>query len=236
MYGLSEREWQDLVLSLNVHRKSRRLSPYETACFLDRALAQTDVQSLAQALGFSDVTTLHKILRLKQMPAEIAPLVEWGTSSGTVSMSTATELMRLPSIDLTVEAVEAAVQHSFTKEEARQLVQVFQRSARPLDQCISNVLETRPRIEKSELILGSLVSAEAQRRARLLGDEPTAKRLRLLLARQYPDVICRALRVKAGRFSLLLSEDNAAKFRQQLAGEAIEAKLTSLLESVALED
>jgi len=170
------------------------------------------------------------------MPAEIAPLVEWGTSSGTVSMSTATELMRLPSIDLTVEAVEAAVQHSFTKEEARQLVQVFQRSARPLDQCISNVLETRPRIEKSELILGSLVSAEAQRRARLLGDEPTAKRLRLLLARQYPDVICRALRVKAGRFSLLLSEDNAAKFRQQLAGEAIEAKLTSLLESVALED
>src|SRR5271157_2217088 len=157
MFGLNETQWRDLVLSVNVHRKSRRLSPFETATHLGIALRQTDVRTLAQALGFSDITTLLKIASLKDLPTDVAPLIEWGRAPGTVSMSTAAQLARLPSRDLASAAIKAAVQYSFDKEEARQLVQIFQRSGQPLNRCVEQVLETRPRIERSELIIGSLL-------------------------------------------------------------------------------
>ena len=82
MFGLTESQWRDLVLSVNVHRKNRRLSPVDTAHCLATALKQTDVPSLVKALGCNDATTVLKILRLKDLPFELATLVDWGTTRG----------------------------------------------------------------------------------------------------------------------------------------------------------
>lgn len=235
MFGLTEPQWQDLVLSVNVHRKTRRLSPYQTAQYLAVALDHTTVGSLGEALGFSDTTTLLKILRLKDLPPETAPLVEWGTAPGSVSMSTAAELLRLPDNELVTSAIKAAAQYRLTKEEARQLVQISGRSGEGLQECIGRVLQTRPRVERSELIIGSLLSPEAQRNATELGEEQAARRLRLLLAHYFPDVVCQAVRVRAGRFSVLFSEEDAAKLRQRLAGRTLETVATHLLAGTPIE-
>jgi ParB-like chromosome segregation protein Spo0J len=236
MFGLTEAQWRDLVLSVNVHRKTRRLSPYQTSQYLAMALNHTNVNALGEALGFSDATTLLKILRLKDLPPETAPLVEWGTAPGAVSMSTAAELLRLASSELVAIAIKAAAQHRLTKEEARQLVQIYGRSGEALQECISRVLLTRPRVERSELIIGSLLSPEAQRNAAELGEEQSAKRLRLLLAHRFPDVVCQAVRVRAGRFSMLFSEEDAAKLRRRLAGRTLEAVATQLLAGTPIEE
>jgi hypothetical protein len=233
MFGLTDEQWRDLVLSVNVHRKTRRLSPHQTAQYLALALEHGTMRALGDALGFSDTTTLLKIARLNTLPPDTAPLVEWGTAPGSISMSTAAELMRLPDTESAGAAIKAAVQNRFTKEEARQLVQISERSGETVDGCIKRVLLTRPRVERSELIIGTLLSPIAQKKVAEIGDEPATKRLRLLLAHQFPDVVCQSVRIRCGRFSVLVSEDNADKLRKGLAGRSLETVVTQLLAGIA---
>jgi hypothetical protein len=235
VFGLTDIQWQELLLSVNTHRKTRRLSPVETATHLDIALSKTDLHSLAQALGFSDTTTIVKIRRLKDLPAELGALVEWGTANGSVSMSTAAELMRIPSIEVAADAIKAAVEHSLNKEEARQLVQILERSKDPLETCLNKVLLTRPRVEQSELIVGSLLSPMAQEKVLRVGAEPAAKKLRLLLAKNFPSILCQSVRIRDGRFSLLFPDTNGTELRKLLRGVSVETTVTRLLEQLQIE-
>lgn len=232
MHGLTDAEWRDLVLSVNVHRKQRRLSPARVASYLDRALCNVSVEQLAISLGFGDTTTLRKIHRLHKLPADLAAVVDWGNRRGNLSMTTASELMRLDSESLVREAFTGAIEHDLTREEARQVVQSRQRSGSSILECIARALATRPRIERSELILGSFVTAKAQRIAEALGNEAAAHRLKIEIARHLPRVVPKALRVNDGRFSLLLSEDAANELRAGLSGKSIEDGLSTLLERV----
>lgn len=231
MHGLTEEEWKDLVLSVNVHRKNRRLSPVQVATYISTALESTDVNTLASDLGFGDTTTIKQILRLKDMPDDLATVVDWGTRKGSISMSVATKLMCLPR-DSLFKAVSAAISHSMTKEEVRQLVQIRARSEQTIDDCIQQVLKTRPRIERSELIIGSLLTGDAQELSNKLGNEELTKRLRRSLAKRFPEVICQAVRVNGKRFSLLFDEKAAQDFRALLSGKTIESAVTELVEEI----
>ena len=82
MFGLSRDEWQGLLLSVNTHRSQRRLSPYQAAQCIERALELTDLDRLASELGFSDTTTLTKIRRIGTLPDGMASLVAWGGGEG----------------------------------------------------------------------------------------------------------------------------------------------------------
>lgn len=230
MFGLAKEEWQDLVLSVNVHRKQRRLSPYRAACLLDRALANATIEELADALGFEDTTTLRKIHRLHELSPTLASVVHWGTRRGSLSMSTASELMRLDSEASLERAFSAAIEHNLTRDEARQLVQVRQRTGNDIDKCVEQALITRPRIERSELVLGSFISRESQEIAESLGEGDASRALRLQMAKEVPQVVPRALRISDGRFSLLLSQDDAGKLRAAIGDQSIESKLTELME------
>lgn len=232
MFGLTREEWQDLVLSVNVHRKSRRLSPAQAASYLQRALQQTSVESLAEALGFKETSTLRKIAGLSVLPADVADTVEWGSRRGSISMSTAAELLRLGSPDLVREAVTSAIEHDLSKEEARQLVQIRARSSEPIEECVRRALGTRLRIERSELILGSLLSGSAQQVAHQLGNDVLARRLKLVMANRFPDVVPKALRINGDRFTVLLAEADAANLRAALQGKSIEATLTEFVERI----
>ena len=232
MYGLRDDEWRDLVLSVNVHRKNRRLSPIQVARYMRRALEETDTESLAGALGFDDTTTFNKILRLAELPADLASIVQWGTRRGSVSMSTASELLRLPSPTAVQHAMHAAAEHNLTREEARQLVQIQKRSGQSVQDCVNSVLRTRPHVERSELIIGSFVSGEARARITSLGNEASARMLKRILAREYPDVTCRAVRVNEDHFSLLLSIEDSARLRSALKSKSVESEITRLMETL----
>lgn len=234
MFGLERGEWQDLVLSVNVHRKNRRLSPAQAASYLQRALKQTSVENLAETLGFKETSTLRKIAGLVTLPADVAGTVEWGNRRGNISMSTAAELLRLGSPDLIREAVTSAIEHDLSKEEARQVVQIRARTSEPIDECVRRALATRPRIERSELILGSLLSGAAKQIARQLDNDALARKLKLVLAGRFPNVVPKALRINGDRFSILLSEADAISLREALEGKSIEATLTELVEEISI--
>lgn len=236
MFGLSSEQWRDLVLSVNVHRKNRRLSPVEVAEHLRKALEQVDVDTLAESLGFADTTTMKKILRLNEMPDGIATVVTWGISGrGTLSMSTATELLRLSSHNLVAGAMKAAVEYGITREEARQIVQIRKRSGAPIAECVRQALRTRPRIERSELIMGTLLTDIARQHVARLGVDSITKQVRRMLARNYPDVMCQAVRISAERFSLLFSEENANAFRAAIGDDSVEVTITRLVDSIKVE-
>jgi len=232
VYGLRDDEWRDLVLSVNVHRKNRRLSPVQVARHMTRALQEIDAERLARALGFGDTTTLTKILRLGELPADLASLVDWGTRRGSVSMSAAAEILRLSSPTAIEHAMRAAVEHNLTREEARQVVQVQKRSGGSIQECVESVLRTRPRVERSELIIGSFVSEVAKARIASLGNEAATRILRRILAREYPNVTCQAVRVNGDRFSLLLSLEDSAKLRSGLRSRSVEGEVTRLVEAL----
>jgi len=67
MHGLSDTEWRDLVLSVNTHRKQRRLPPCKVAYLIDHALQNTSADQLAKSLGFEDTTTFFKIPQAKSI-------------------------------------------------------------------------------------------------------------------------------------------------------------------------
>jgi len=228
MFGLPAEDWQNLLLSVNVHRKSRRLTPVQSGELLGRALEKTDIDHLCQALGFSDSSTLRKIERLRTLPPDLAATVEWGDRKGVLSMSTAAELMRLTDADAVRESIAAAIEYEITRDEARQVVQIRERSGKSIRDCFQQALTTRPRIEKSELILGSFVDEEAKKTSRELGNEAIERRLKNLLAQTFRDVVVRALRIKGERFSLLLSIEDSQKLRAALNGESVERVVNRL--------
>lgn len=232
MFGLSSSDWRDLVLSVNVHRKERRLLPAQAGVLLDRALSNADIAKVAQALGFEDLTTLRKIHRIHDLPPDLALLVGWGTRRAVLSMSTAFELMRLGKPELIREAFVKAIEHELTRDECRQLVQIHDRSGKPVAECVEKVLLSRPKIERTELILGSLVSEMSRSVAQELGDEEATKKLKLLLARHYPKITVRAARVVSGRFSLLFNPEDAQRLRSALGTDTVEVTITRLFETL----
>ena len=236
MSDLTQDQWRDLKLSVNVHRKHRRLSPLQAARYMRRALEGMDVDSLARKLNFTGTTTLRKILRLAELCDDVAATVDWGHRRGAVSMSTASEIMRLEDDEAIRVALEACAKHDITRNEARQIVQIYERSSGAIQEAIDSALHTRPKVERSEMIIGSLLTKEAQARTDRLGNEVTTKRLKVKLAKRFPDVVCQAVRVNANKFSLLLKEEDAQSLRDALQGQSVEATISGLIEDIPLED
>jgi len=150
-------------------------------------------------------------------------------------MSTAFELLRLASIDDVRDAFRAAVEYELTRDEARQVAQIQERTSEAISECVRRVVASRPKIERSELIIGSLLTASSRALVDRMGSPETIRRLKLLLARQYPDVVARALRIHAERFSLLLAEADAVRLREHLGPRSIEATITQLVDTIGTE-
>jgi hypothetical protein len=229
MYGLCREDWQSLVLSVKVHRKSRRLSPLQAAELMREALLSTDEKSLAGSLQFRGTTMLRRILRLSELPSDVAALVDWGRRQGGVSMSTASELMRLGNPKDISVAFRAAATHGLTRSEASEVVQISRRSELSVEQALSRALATRLVVQRSELVLGSLLGTNAMNSARALGNEQATRLLRRELAAVYPAVTCASVRVNGNRFSILLSEQDAAALRCAIGTSSIEEAVSKLM-------
>lgn len=143
-------------------------------------------------------------------------------------MSAASELLRLG--DRAAEAIPLAVANCITKEEARQIVQLHKRSGQSVSDCVHQSLLTRPKIERLELILGGLLSPDAQKQAESLGNDGASKLLARRLAQSFPRVFFRSVRVNADRFSLMLEASAAGQLRDQIAPLSVESRVTELLE------
>lgn len=232
MFGLTIDEWQDLVLSVNVHRKTRRLSPSRVAMHLRTALTNTNEATLAQRLNFKDTTLLRKLAKLADLPPDVAATVDWGNRKGSLSMSAATEIQRLEATELIREAAIAAIEHDLSRVEARQVVQLHRRTRQSIGECVRSTITTRPKIERSELIIGSFLSPQSRAACARLGNDEAVRLIQRHLAKTYPDLVAKALRINENRFTLLLSADDGVKLRGLIRPDSVETLVTHIAEQL----
>jgi len=206
------------------------MSPYEVAQALEIAAKAAPIKELAEELGFADTSTLRRIMQLAAVPEEIGSLVVWGNKSGFLSMSVASELARLDDRKLRQSALQSALQYGFTKSEARQLAQLIRRGEGDVVAAVKSVLNTRPRIERRELVLGAIVSEKVKQQVREQGTPEATKRLKLGLARVCPDVFPKSVQVTEGTFSIMLGEGDTKRLQAGLPPGSIEEAITGLLE------
>ena len=162
MRAVSEAEYQGLLLSVGTHRSDRPLSPIEVAELLGKAVtAGVTRTECAQALDIGP-SQVSAFLSLLELTPEIRHIADWrGSTAASVAFSTMAEIRRLRHEDQIV-AAKAALTHKLTWKEAVQLVQIALRSGKPIEECLSQVLNLRPQIITYHLFVGAVTSKEIQ--------------------------------------------------------------------------
>lgn len=121
MHGLTDAEWRNLRASLKTSSRDRPLSPGDVAALLNKAMQQCSLTELAVSLEFKDQSTLRKIANLGHLEADLLAQVTWGTQHGTISMTVAAELQRLPDAHSIRQAFQSATRQRMNRTQAREL-------------------------------------------------------------------------------------------------------------------
>ena len=160
--GLSQTELQSLILSVGTHRGRRRLSPMEVAALLRQAMeAGTSRQVLSDSLNISEIQ-VARFIRLFDLEPELRDLADWGRgNTATIPFSSLLEITRL-SPSQQIEVATSALAHKLTKAEFRQISQISERSGWQIAECIANVIERRPQVQRQFVLIGSIHQGELQ--------------------------------------------------------------------------
>ena len=160
--GLSQTELQSLILSVGTHRGRRRLSPMEVAALLRQAMeAGTSRQAVSDSLNISEIQ-VARFIRLFDLEPELRDLADWGRgNTATIPFSSLLEITRL-SPSQQIEVAASALAHKFTKVEFRQISQISERSGWQIAECIANVMERRPQVQRQFVLIGSIQQGELQ--------------------------------------------------------------------------
>jgi hypothetical protein len=162
--GLSPLEERNLILSVGTHRPSRPLSPVEVGRLLEKANeAGASVAALATACHLEGGTWITRFMRLAKLAPSLHHLVDWGGSKGTLSMTQAQELARLPSQEDQEIVGRRAVGERLNSHEVRQVVQLLQRSSSTADDAVESVLALRPQVIRQFVYLATITDAEVRR-------------------------------------------------------------------------
>ena len=103
-------------------------------------------------------------MRLLKLPPSMRHLVDWGSGAGILGFTAATELARLNEQSDQEEVVQAVLANRLSGSEVRQIVQLRQRSRRPIGDCIAEVVGMRPRVEKRFVYVGAVTLPDLKQR------------------------------------------------------------------------
>jgi hypothetical protein len=157
--GLSQEEHQRLLLSVGTHRGQRPLSPIEVASLFAKVLAAGgSLSDCASAASLEGTTQVSRFLRLLKLPGAVWHLVGWGSVAGTVGFSSGAEIARLENNAEEEALVNGVLINRLSGSEVRQVVQLRKRSKRTLEECLSEVVGMRPRVEKRYVYVGAITN------------------------------------------------------------------------------
>lgn len=225
MRGLSPEIQRDLILSVGTHRARRRLSPIEVAEAIETSLVSgSTVQELAIELQL-DPTMVPRFPRLLKLPPDIRHLVDWGQGEARLSFEAASHIARLASSKEQQEVAGAALKHGLGKVETIQIVQIRERSGRPIDECIGDVLRMRPQIERRHLLIGAITSEKVRVALGQVTQQERDQLLKSAVTSHSPELPPWEGRLGMERFTLLGSEAFGAAVQRLPGGfeEAINA-------------
>lgn len=206
MKGLSPEIQRDLILSVGTRRARRPLSPIEVAEAMETSLASgSTVRELATELHL-DPTMVPRFRRLLKLLPDIRHLVDWWQGEARLSFEAASHIARLASSKEQQEVAEAVIKHGLGKVDTIQIVQIRERSGRPIAECIGDVLRMRPQIERRHILIGAITSEKLRIALRQMTQQERDQLLKSAVTSYGPELPPWEGRLSVERFTLLGSD------------------------------
>lgn len=166
--GLTTLEIGRLRMSVGygTHKAGRPLSPVEVGNLFQRAIdAGAYLEDCAKEVKFKGTTQVSRFLAVRRLPPSILHLVDWGRSSDSaIGFTTAVELARVRedreeapvTNEVLGQIANAILEHGLQTDEVRQVAQLLKRSARPIEECLKEVIGMRPTVDRRYVFIGAI--------------------------------------------------------------------------------
>jgi hypothetical protein len=226
--GLSVDVQKKLLLSVGSHRATRQLTPVEVAEAVQTSLdAGSTLQEIAEFLQLEGTSVLTKFVRLLRLSPNVRHLVDWGRSDSTIGFTAASEVARLNDHEGQAQLCQAALQHQLGSAEMKQILQLHQRSGRPIANCVEEILKLRPRVQTVHVLLGAVTAPDVRKRLASLSQAERDTVLRSAMKSAFPRLAKFGCRLGAERFTITGDEDVPAELNQ--GGRDFEAAINDAL-------
>jgi DNA-binding transcriptional MerR regulator len=204
-----------LLLSVGSHRASRPLSPVEVAEALQLSLdAGSTLQEIAEFLHLESTSELTKFIRLLRLSRDVRHMVDWGRPKSAIGFTVASEVARLDSPDEQMQLCRAALEHQIGRAEMQQISQLHQRSGRAIGECVTEILQLRPRVQRIHVFLGAVTSADVRQRLAKLSQAERDTALRSAVQRAFPRLKDFGGKLGSEKFTITGNEEVSAKLTQ----------------------
>jgi len=226
--GVSTDVQKKLLLSVGSHKAIRPLSPVEVADAVQTALkCGTTLQEVAEFLHLEGTSVLTKFVRLLKLSPEVRHLVDWGRSDSTIGFTAASEVARLTDAESQMQLCQAGLQHQLGSGEMKQIVQLRQRSGRPLADCIGEIVGMRPQLQRIHVLLGAVTPPDVRARLAALSQAERDTALRSAVQRAFPRLAKFGCRLGAERFTITGGDEVSAELVH--GGNEFEAAINDAL-------
>lgn len=164
LYGLTPESFSRLILSIGSHKGGRPFSPIEVAeSFRTMIRNGATAEECARAVHLDGTAMISRFLRLNHLDEQVKHLVDWGGAASIIGFTCAQELSRIPENEHR-EVATKILEHRLSSSEVKQIAQLVIRSGRSGAECADEVIGMRPQVEIRHVVVGSVVSQEAEER------------------------------------------------------------------------
>lgn len=164
---------------------------------------------------------IGRFLSLRRLPANVQDEVGWGRGRGSLNLTQAQEIARLPDLrDQSLLAL-SVVEHNMSGAEVRSVVQLVRDARDTCARATEKTLALRPELQRRHVLLGSIRDLRIQRRLAGMSDQVR----RDLVSELIPaDALSFSLSPTHFSVSTTAAVGNADKFEAKL-NNFLEAKL-----------
>jgi hypothetical protein len=226
--GLSTDVQKKLLLSVGSHQATRPLSPVEVAQAVQASLdAGSTLQEIAEFLHLETTSELTKFVRLLRLSPEVRHLVDWGRPKSAIGFTVASEIARLDDPDEQMQLSQAALEHQIGRSEMQQIMQLHKRSGKSLGECVAEIMQLRPRVQRIHVFLGAVTSANVSQRLSKMSQAERDRALQSAVTRAFPRMKRFGARLGPERFTITGDDGVSAELVQE--GKDFEAAINDAL-------
>ena len=146
-----------MSVGYGTHKKGRPLSPIEVGILLRRAQnSGISLAECARIVNLSGTGHINRFIRILKLPEDILHLISWGSGKGVIGFSASFELTGIVDEADQRAVARSILENRLSSKEVRQVAQLRNRSNKSINDCLSEILNMRPQIEKHYIFVGSV--------------------------------------------------------------------------------
>lgn len=138
-------------------KKGRPLSPVEVGKLLSQARSEGySWKECADAIQLDGTGHIRRFQKILDLPDDLQHLISWGSPKGSIGFSSAVELAKITDPNDQRIVANSILTEGLNKNEVREVAQLRNRSKRPINECVSEIIGMRPTIERHYVFVGSI--------------------------------------------------------------------------------